>query len=181
MCFTWASLTHSWSWALLEKLPTVQTLKKFPAFYGTRRFITMLTRALHWFLSWARSIQSIPFHPSKSHICKIINQYKWTLLLQNLRLAIYMEYSKSCNQISGDCWGDNSEQVMEKQSCWIHHYFRVTAHQIFYIYFLFMFLWWSHCNIWWWHPFCIAYGSHYFWQQNEIAQFAAANYANKHF
>jgi hypothetical protein len=34
----------------------VQPLKKFPAFYGTRRFITVFTRALHWSLSWARSI-----------------------------------------------------------------------------------------------------------------------------
>jgi hypothetical protein len=54
------SLTHSWSWALLEKLPTAQLLKNF---YGTRRFITVFTRALHWSLSWARSIQSIPSHP----------------------------------------------------------------------------------------------------------------------
>jgi hypothetical protein len=51
-------LTYSWSWALLEKLPFVQPLKNFPAFYGTRRFITAFTRALHWSLSWARSIQS---------------------------------------------------------------------------------------------------------------------------
>jgi hypothetical protein len=58
------SLTHhSWSWALLEKLPIVQPLKNFPAFYGTRRFITVFTTALHWSLSWARSIQSIPSHP----------------------------------------------------------------------------------------------------------------------
>jgi hypothetical protein len=57
------SLTHSWSWALLEKLPIVQLLKNFPAFYGTRRFVSVLTRALHWSLSWARSIQSIPSHP----------------------------------------------------------------------------------------------------------------------
>jgi hypothetical protein len=33
-------LTHSWSWDLLEKRPVVQLLKNFPAFYGTRRFIT---------------------------------------------------------------------------------------------------------------------------------------------
>jgi hypothetical protein len=32
------------------------------AFYGTRRFITVFTRALHWSISWARSIQSIPSH-----------------------------------------------------------------------------------------------------------------------
>jgi hypothetical protein len=56
------SLTHSWSWALLEKLPIVQLLKNFPAFYGTRRFITAFTRALHWSLSRARSIQPIPSH-----------------------------------------------------------------------------------------------------------------------
>jgi hypothetical protein len=56
------SLTHSWSWALLEKLLIVQPLKNFPAFYGTQRFITAFTRALHLSLSWARSIQSLPSH-----------------------------------------------------------------------------------------------------------------------
>jgi hypothetical protein len=56
-------LTYLRSWALIEKLPIVQSLKLFPAFYKTRRFITVFTRALHWSLSWARSIQSIPSHP----------------------------------------------------------------------------------------------------------------------
>jgi hypothetical protein len=54
---------HSWSQALLEKPPVVQLLKNFLAFYGTQRFITLFTRALHRSLSWARSIQSIPSHP----------------------------------------------------------------------------------------------------------------------
>jgi hypothetical protein len=54
---------HSWNWALLEKPPIVQLLKNFPAFYGPRRFIIVFTRALHWSLPWARSIQSIPSHP----------------------------------------------------------------------------------------------------------------------
>jgi hypothetical protein len=36
---------NSWSWGLLEKLPIVQLLKNFPAFYGTWRFITVFTRA----------------------------------------------------------------------------------------------------------------------------------------
>jgi hypothetical protein len=52
----------SWSWDILEKPPIVQLLKNFPAFYGTRRFITVFTSSLHW--SWARSIQSIPPHPT---------------------------------------------------------------------------------------------------------------------
>jgi hypothetical protein len=37
--------------------------KNFPAFYWTRRFITVFTRALHCSLSWARSIQFIPSYP----------------------------------------------------------------------------------------------------------------------
>jgi hypothetical protein len=52
-----------WNWDLLEKPPIVQLPKNFPAFYGTRRFITVITRVLHWSLSWARSIQSTPTHP----------------------------------------------------------------------------------------------------------------------
>jgi hypothetical protein len=36
----------------------VQLLKNFPAFCETWRFITVFTRALHWSLFWARSIQS---------------------------------------------------------------------------------------------------------------------------
>jgi hypothetical protein len=35
----------------LEKPPDVQLLKSFTTFYGTRRFIIMSTRALHWSLS----------------------------------------------------------------------------------------------------------------------------------
>jgi hypothetical protein len=54
---------HSWNWAFLEKLSIVQLLKNFPAFYGTRRFITVFTRTLHWALFWARSIQYIPSPP----------------------------------------------------------------------------------------------------------------------
>jgi hypothetical protein len=55
-------LTYLRSWALLEELSIVQPLKNPPAFYGTRRFNTVFTRALHWSLSWAISIQSIPSH-----------------------------------------------------------------------------------------------------------------------
>jgi hypothetical protein len=37
-------------------------VKKFPAFYGTRRFITAFRSACHLSLSWTSSIQSIPLH-----------------------------------------------------------------------------------------------------------------------
>jgi hypothetical protein len=36
---------------LLEKLTVTQLVKKLSAFHGTRRFITVLTRACHWSLS----------------------------------------------------------------------------------------------------------------------------------
>ena len=49
---------------LLEKLTGWQLLKKFPAFHGTRRFITALTSIRHLSLSWASPIQSIYPHPT---------------------------------------------------------------------------------------------------------------------
>jgi hypothetical protein len=52
-----------WIIILLEKLIVAQSGKKFLAFYGTRRFITVFTTAHHKSLSWARCIQSTPFHP----------------------------------------------------------------------------------------------------------------------
>ena len=62
---------------LLEKLPGFQLLKKFPAFYATRRFITTLTSVRHLSLSWASSNQSVTQHPTSwrsvlilfSHLC----------------------------------------------------------------------------------------------------------------
>jgi hypothetical protein len=44
-------LLTSWSRVLPEKLKHPELLKKFPAFYGTRRFITAFTRARHLSLS----------------------------------------------------------------------------------------------------------------------------------
>jgi hypothetical protein len=48
---------------LLEKLPLVKLVKNFAAFYGTRKFIIVFTRALCWSIFWARSIQFIPPNP----------------------------------------------------------------------------------------------------------------------
>jgi hypothetical protein len=53
-----------WSRILLEKLMGPQLLNKFPSFYETRRFITIFTKARQLSVSSARSIQSMPPHPS---------------------------------------------------------------------------------------------------------------------
>jgi hypothetical protein len=82
LCATPRAFPMLWSWALLEMLPVAQLLKNFPTFYGTQRFITMFTRALlHWSLSWARSIQSIPPHPIS---LRYNPQFKRTPLLRSV-------------------------------------------------------------------------------------------------
>ena len=50
---------------LLEKITDFQLVKKFPVFYGTRKFITAFTSDRHLSLLWASSIQSTPqYHTS---------------------------------------------------------------------------------------------------------------------
>jgi len=49
---------------LLEKLTGLQLVMKFPAFHGTRRFITALTSVHQLSLSWASPIQFIYPHAS---------------------------------------------------------------------------------------------------------------------
>ena len=66
-----------WCWVLLEKPTGLQLVKKFPAFHGTRRFITALTSVRQLSLSWASPIQSIYSHPTSwrsililsTHLC----------------------------------------------------------------------------------------------------------------
>ena len=51
-------------WCRVEKLTGLQLVKKFPAFHGTRKFITALTSVRHLSLSRASRIQSIYPHPT---------------------------------------------------------------------------------------------------------------------
>ena len=70
-------LLTPWCRVLLEQLTGLQLVKKFPAFHGTRRFITAFTSVHHLYLSWANPIQSIYPHPTSwrsflilsTHLC----------------------------------------------------------------------------------------------------------------
>ena len=57
-------LLTAWCRVVLQKLTGLQLVKKFPAFYGTRRFITALTSVRHLSLSWASPTQSTYPHPT---------------------------------------------------------------------------------------------------------------------
>ena len=57
-------LLTPWCRVLLEQPPGLQLVKKFPAFHGTRRFITAITSVGHLSLSWANPIQSIYPNPT---------------------------------------------------------------------------------------------------------------------
>ena len=62
-----------WSRVLLEKLTGFHLVKRFSAFYGTRRFVTTFTSSRHLSISWASSIQSIPPHPTSCRFILILS------------------------------------------------------------------------------------------------------------
>jgi len=71
-------LLTPWCRFFLEKLTGLQLVKKYPAFHGTRRFITALTSVRHMSLSWASPIQSIYPHPTSW----------WSSLILSTRLRL---------------------------------------------------------------------------------------------
>ena len=68
-------LLTPWSRVLLVRLTGSQLIKKFPTFYGTRRFITEFRSDRHLSLSWASSIQSISPHPTSWRSVVILSSH----------------------------------------------------------------------------------------------------------
>jgi hypothetical protein len=94
-------LLTTWSRILLEKLRVIELVKKYPAFYGNRRFITVFTTVRHWSTSWARCIQSAP-----SHLISL----RYIVISSNLCLGLQPDLypsgfpTKFCMHFSSQLW-----------------------------------------------------------------------------
>ena len=75
LCTT-SSVVTPWSRVLLEELTDSQLVNKIPTFYGTPRFNTAFTSALHLSLSWARWTQSMPSHPISWRSILILSSHR---------------------------------------------------------------------------------------------------------
>ena len=105
LCYLTYLLTP-WCRVLLEKLTGLQLVTKFPAFYGTRKFITAFTSAHHLSLSWASSIQSMPPHPTYWRSILILSSHLHLSLPSGLFSASFPTktlYTPLFSPIRGTC------------------------------------------------------------------------------
>ena len=80
-------LLTPWCRVFLEQLTGLQLVKKFPAFHGTRRFITALTSVRQLSLSWANPTQSIYPHPTSWRSVLILSTHLRLGLLSGFFLS----------------------------------------------------------------------------------------------
>jgi hypothetical protein len=86
--FKWYLFTQ-WS-RVPEKLTSLQLVKKFPAFYGTQKFITTFTSACYLFLSWVSPIQ--PPHSTFWRSILILSSHLHLSLPNERRMPIFKGY-----------------------------------------------------------------------------------------
>ena len=87
-----------WCRVLPEQLTGLQLVKKFPAFHGTRRFITALTSVRHVSLSWASPIQSTYPQPTSWRSILILSIIFSYVLLHQSTVTHTKKFS--CGHIS---------------------------------------------------------------------------------
>ena len=88
---------------LFEKLTGLQQVKKFAAFYGTRRFITAVTSARHLSLSRASTIQ-FTTPTSQLYICHSSYKCKIFVRTRNRIRATKQNSTQSKNQSDTGIW-----------------------------------------------------------------------------
>jgi len=95
MCVNYTTIHHintylltPWCIVLLEKLTGLQLVKKFPAFHGTRRFITALTSVCHLHI-YIYNVYYITLrfdrvrYTHEDEMCKY--NFRWNLLRCNVQ------------------------------------------------------------------------------------------------
>jgi len=85
------TLLTPWNRVLLQNLICLQLVKKFPAFYGTRSFITAFTSVYQLSLSWASSIQPIPPHPTFWRSILILSTHLRSVWIFRNKIRFYGE------------------------------------------------------------------------------------------
>jgi hypothetical protein len=81
------SLSHSMVQDIIWNAACHSTCRKIFCFlYGTRRFITMLTKVCHWILSWVGRIQFAPSIPISIRSILILSSHLYLCLASGLLL-----------------------------------------------------------------------------------------------
>jgi hypothetical protein len=86
---------------LPEKLTDPYLVKKFPAFYETWKCITTFTSAPYLSLSWVKSIQSMPPHPTSGRSILILSMEQLPALMNSYKVQTLI-YSKLTTPMAFD-------------------------------------------------------------------------------
>ena len=123
-------LLPPWCRVLLDKLTSLQLVKKFPAFYGTRRFITALTSVRHLSLSCASPIQSTYPQPTSWRSILILS----THLLLRLPSGLFPSgfptktlYAPLSSPIRATC---EYPPFMRENRLWYRDKYQILIHNI---------------------------------------------------
>ena len=131
MLYLLTYLLTPWCRVLLEKLTGLQLVKKFPAFHGTRRFITTLTSVRHLSLSWASSLHWVkwpgretgPSPPSSAQV----NECSYTTLSRHRQntITFTLQASKTYRSVCNLCTASGRRPLTQARTpiavppvCW---------------------------------------------------------------
>jgi hypothetical protein len=122
---------------LHETLTISELVKKFPAFYGTPMFITVVTTARHLSLSWARSIRYSPSHSLYLRCTVILTWHltpiysRWTLPPQvsvihptcNMRRPSHPPWFEHLSNMWWGIYSWNSLYILLQLPCYVINMF----------------------------------------------------------
>ena len=111
---------------LLQKLTSLQLVKKFPAFHGTRKFMTALTSVRHLSLSWASPIQSIYPQPTSWRSILILSTHLRLGLPSGLLPSGFP--SKTLYTLSPHAYAPHAQRI-SFFSMYTFVYIRVSVHR----------------------------------------------------